>query len=101
MRPMDTFRVAERLTADGAFTQAKALVEALRETEREDLVTKADLAAALTAVKDELRAEIANTKAELRAEIANIKAELLKWMFSAMVVQVFAIVGLVRLLFVG
>ena len=88
---MDTVRIAERLTENGAFTQAqaKALIGALRETEREDLVTKTDLTAALIAVKDELRAEIANTKAEL-----------LKWMFSAMVVQVFAIVGLVRLLFV-
>ncbi len=98
MRPMDTFRIAERLTENGAFiqAQAKALVEALRETEREDLVTKADLAA----TKEELRAEIAGVKAELKAEIANVKADLLKWMFSAMVVQVFAIVGLVRLLFV-
>jgi hypothetical protein len=54
-----------------------------------DLVTKADLAAAIAELRTELKIEIA----ELKTEIARTKIELLKWIIGAMGFQTAVILG--------
>jgi DNA-binding transcriptional MerR regulator len=86
---LDTLRIAKRLR-DAGFSEAQAesVTDAVREAaDSQDLVTKAQLDAALGSLK-----------AELKAEIAEVKSEIIKWMFGAMLAQGALVVTLVKLL---
>lgn len=88
---MDTHRVVKRLKEAG-FTdmQAEVVTDVLRdarESDRDDLVTKAFL-----------RSELAELRSELRADIQNFKADLFKWLLPVLIGQVAATAALVKLL---
>jgi hypothetical protein len=86
---LDTLRIAKRLRGAGfSEAQAESVTEAVREAaDSQDLVTKAQLDAALGGLK-----------AELKAEIADVKSEIIKWMFGAMLAQGALVVTLIKLL---
>jgi DNA-binding transcriptional MerR regulator len=89
---LDTLRIAKRLR-DAGFSEAQAesVTDAVREAaDSQDLVTKAQLDAALGSLKAEL-------KADLKAEIADAKSEIIKWMFGAMLAQGALVVTLIKL----
>ena len=97
------------------------MAEALNDEITVELATKSDLRALETALNSEIaevRTEIADVRTELRTEIAAVRTELaavagrleariesmsgeiVKWVGGMMLVQLVALLGLVRLLFV-
>ena len=80
----DTHRFVKRLTDAG---MEEAVAEALADEQanllRENLATKADLAA---------------TEAKLMERMAELKAELLKWTYGALIAQAGIIVAAIKLL---
>ena len=82
---LDTLKVARRLRNAGfSEAQAESVAEAIRErVSGQDLVTKAQLDAAVK---------------ELKAEIADAKPEIIKSMFGAMLAQGALVITLIKLL---
>jgi hypothetical protein len=80
---MNSARLARRWQeAGGDFAR---MAEALNEEIENEIATKVDLQA---------------TEARLETKIEGVRADLIKWIGGMMVLQVIAVVGLVRLLFV-
>ena len=80
---MNSARLARRWQeAGGDFAK---MAEALNEEIEDEIATKADLRA---------------TEARLEAKMEGVRADLIKWIGGMMILQVVAVVGLVRLLFV-
>jgi hypothetical protein len=80
---MNSARLARRWQeAGGDFAR---MAEALNEEIEDEIATKADLQA---------------TEARLETKIEGVRADLIKWIGGMMILQVVAVVGLVRLLFV-
>jgi len=86
MMQFNTHEVFKQLVETGMKDKtAEKLVEVinqLRLTDFENLVTKQDLKIEISGVKEELRKEIFGVKSELKEEIGEVKRDvyLLKWM---------------------
>jgi hypothetical protein len=91
----DKLAYVDRLTAVGMDDQqARALAEGLDQALREEVATKADLAA----LRNEFRADINAVRHDLRADMQVIKHDLLRWMVGMAFAQVGFTVALVRFL---
>jgi len=91
----DKLAYVDRLTAVGMDDQqARALAEGLDQALREEVATKADLAA----LRNEFRADINAVRHDLRTDMQVIKHDLLRWMVGMAFAQVGFTVALVRFL---
>jgi phage shock protein A len=98
---MNSARLARRWQeAEGDFART---AKALNEEIEDEIATKADLQASgirLETRIESVRADLQATEARLETKIEGVRADLIKWIGGMMVLQVIAVVGLVRLLFV-
>jgi len=109
----DKLAYVDRLTAVGMDeSQARALAEGLDQALREEVATKADVAAVrsdLAAVRNELvaavRSEVAAVRSELKADTAAVRLEMqaakhdvLRWIVGMAFAQVGLTVALIRFL---
>jgi membrane-bound ClpP family serine protease len=98
---MNSARLARRWQeAGGDFAR---MAEALNEEIEDEIATKFDLQtteARLETKIEGVRADLQATEARLETKIEGARADLIKWIGGMMVLQVIAVVGLVRLLFV-
>src|SRR5215468_12314712 len=91
----DKLAYVDRLTAVGMDDQqARALAEGLDQALREEVATKADLAA----LRNEFRADFNAVRHDLRTDMQVIKHDLLRWMVGMAFAQVGFTVALVRFL---
>ncbi len=97
---LDTLSASDALTDAGLPPDhARAIARLLSGAHiaaREDLVTKTDLEAAVTALRLEMASSAATLRAEFRASQAELKADMVRWLIGSQAVLLLAIVGLAK-----
>lgn len=98
----DKLAYVDRLKAAGmGEREARALADGLDQALREEVATRADLAAVRTDLAADIaavRTDLAAVKHELQVEIQTVKHDMLRWMVGVAFAQVGLTVAIIRLL---
>lgn len=97
MTGLDTLGAAKKLEAAGMpGPQAEAVVELIRDVRAaalSELVTKSDLAAAMTGLRADLTTGLGGLRSDLRDEISRLRSDTAKWVIAAVMVNVLTVIG--------
>jgi hypothetical protein len=93
----DTLAAVKKLEGSGMpGQQAEAVVEVIRDVRAaamSDLVTKGDLAAAMTGLRADLTTGLGGLRSDLRDEISRLRSDTAKWIIGAVLVNVLTVIG--------